>query len=358
MNDTPLAAGVRHDVHRVEAADSMGLALHLRHAAPAGPARGTVLLVHGATLASGLWDIQVPGYSVLEALAAAGFSAWAVDIRGYARSARLQAPATAYAGREEAVRDIAAALAHARRHDQVEQAVLVGGSWGSITSALLASRDATGIAGLALMAPLHAAVNELWLADLADPADRSRMRTSLGATRFVNREQLLARWDREIPAGRHAARREAEVLEALLADALTCEPGLAPHTFTVPNGTLHDLFEVFSGRPLYPAAALRMPVLLVRGEHDATSTHADAQRLFESIASPDKQYLQIGDAGHFVCAERRADEFQRALIDFAARVLAGTPGAPADHSGGSRTGRPACRQAVPPTRSSVDPKPV
>lgn len=350
MNDTPLAAGVRRDVHRVDAADSMGLSLHLRHATPAGSARGTVLLVHGATLASGLWDIQVPGYSVLEALALAGFSAWAVDIRGYARSARLQAPATAYAGREEAVRDIAAALAYACCHDQVDQAVLVGGSWGSITSALLASQDASGIAGLALMAPLHAAVNELWLADLADPADRSRLHPGLGATRTVSREQLLARWDPEIPEGRQAARREAAVLDALLADALACEPRSESGHFTVPNGTLHDLFEVFSGRPLYPAAALRMPVLLVRGEHDATSTQADAQRLFESIASPDKQYLQIGDAGHFVCAERRADEFQRALIDFAARVLTGTPGSLADRSGGSRTGRPACRQAVPPIR--------
>jgi len=137
----------------------------------------------------------------------------------------------------------------------------------------------------------------------------------------VSRAQLLARWDPEIPPGRTAQRRAPAVLDALLADALECEPAPGAAAFTVPNGTLHDLFEVFSGRPLYDAATLRMPVLLVRGEHDATSTHADAQGLFEALGSHDKQYLQIGDAGHFVCAERGAAEFQRALVGFAARVL-------------------------------------
>jgi pimeloyl-ACP methyl ester carboxylesterase len=312
--------GVRRAVHRLPPADAMGLALHLRHAAPEAGASGSLLLVHGATLASGLWDVPLPGYSVLDTLAAAGFSVWALDIRGYARSARLAAPIAAYAGREDALRDIAAAMAFACRHDGVSRLVLVGGSWGSLTTALLATRDAERIAGLALMAPLYAAVNTGWLADLADPYDPTRLRPGLGASRAVDRANLLARWDPEIPPGRVDQRRDPAVLDALLADALACESAPAA-SFMAPNGTLQDLLEVFSGRPLYDASALRMPVLMVRGEHDATSTHVDAQRLFEALGSHDKQYLQIGDAGHFVCVERRAPEFQRALAAFAARVL-------------------------------------
>lgn len=325
MSTADARTGVRRAVHRLAAPDGMGLSLHLRHVAPEGRARGSVLLVHGATLASGLWDVAVPGYSVLEALAAAGLSSWALDIRGYARSARLVAPVAAYAGREEAVRDIAAALDFVCQHDNVASAILVGGSWGSITTALFASRDARRVAGLALMAPLHASANALWLADLAHPGDRRRLSPAHGACRSVGRAQLLARWDPEVPPGRAFERRDPAVLDALIADALACEPAPGSTTFTVPNGTLHDLFEVFSDRPLYDAAALRMPVMLIRGEHDLTSTHADAQRLFEVLGSHDKQYLQIGDAGHFVCAERRAGEFQRALIGFAARVLGQAP---------------------------------
>src|SRR5262249_13140613 len=48
--------------------------------------RGTILLVHGRTWSSlPDFDLQVPGESrsVLAALAAKGFAAYAVDLRGY-----------------------------------------------------------------------------------------------------------------------------------------------------------------------------------------------------------------------------------------------------------------------------------
>lgn len=316
----PPPTGVRRSEHRLPPADAAGLHLHMRHAAPAAGSRGSVLLVHGATLASGLWDIALPGCSVLESLAAAGFSAWAPDIRGYGRSDRLAAPTAPYAGREEAVLDIAQAVDFACRHDGCRQLLLVGGSWGSMTTALYASRQPCTVAGLALMAPLYATVNLAWLRELADPAGRTRMRPALAPTRQVGLEQLRARWDAEVPLGEPARRRDPEVLAALLEDALAAEaPGAS--TFEVPNGTLVDLFEIFSGRAVVDASRLRMPVLLVRGEHDATSTDEDARRLFAALGSDDKQYLQIGDAGHFLCAERRAAAFRGALIAFAQRVL-------------------------------------
>ncbi len=317
-------APVLRQVHRLPPADAMGLALHLRHAAPAGPAgpaHGTVLLVHGATLASGLWDLAMPGYSVLDALAGAGYSAWAPDLRGYGRSDRLAAPAAPYAGREEAVLDIAQAVDFACRHDGRSRLLLVGGSWGSVTAGLYATRHPQRVAALALMAPLFACVNLAWLRDLADPGDRTRLHPALGATRSVNAEQLRSRWDAEVLHGAPAQRRDPAVLDALVADALAAEPAGAT-VFTVPNGTLVDLFEVFSGRALIDPSRLRMPVLLLRGEQDASSTDEDARRLFAALGSEDRQYLQIGDAGHFLCAERRAGAFRDALIAFAQRSLA------------------------------------
>lgn len=308
---------------RVPPADGAGLALHLRHAAPAGASRGTVVLVHGATLASGLWDIAVPGYSVLAALAGAGFSAWAPDLRGYARSDRVAQPRAAYATLPEAVHDIGAVIAHACRADGVAQVLLVGGSWGSITAAAYAAAQPQQVAGLALMAPLYGSVNERWLADLADPSDRSRMNPRLGATRRVDRAALLRRWDPEIPYPDKHRRRDDAVLDALLADALAAEPdGGAAGMFTVPNGTLHDLFAVFSGRPLVDPAAILVPTLLLRGEHDATSTDDDTRALFARLGTADKQSLTIGDAGHFICAERNAPLFQDALLGFARRLSA------------------------------------
>ena len=42
-----------------------------------------VLLVHGATFGSGLFDLPVPGYSLMEELAQNGRPVYALDIRGY-----------------------------------------------------------------------------------------------------------------------------------------------------------------------------------------------------------------------------------------------------------------------------------
>lgn len=309
--------GIVRSTHRVPAADATGLSLHVRHASPASSPRGTVVLVHGATLASGLWDIAVPGYSVLQALADAGFSAWAPDIRGYARSDRLAQPTAPYAGLHEAMADIAATVRHAQHHDRAARVLLVGGSWGSITAATYAGAHPDQLLGLALMAPLYATRNTMWLADLTEPGAPHRLCATLGATRGVRREDLLRRWDSEITQADKSLRRDSAVIDALLADALQAEPAPLGDAFSVPNGTLCDLFEVFSGRPLADPALLTMPLLLVRGEHDATATATDAQALFEQAASTDKQWLTIGDAGHFICAERAAPAFQQALIGFA-----------------------------------------
>ena len=323
--------------HHLAPADAMGLRLFARQARPDGPSRGTVVLIHGATLASGLWDIAVPGYSMLEALAHAGFSAWAPDIRGYARSDRLAHPEQAYAGLDEAVRDIAAVVEHACGTDHSGQALLLGGSWGSITAASYACAPPKRVRALALLAPIFATPNRLWLDDLGDPADPTRLRRDLGPTRQVGRPELCRRWDPEISGGDPARRREVRVLDALMADALAAEPGVQEgpvhdRNFRVPNGTLVDLFESFSGRPPYDPARLRMPVLLVRGEDDMTSTAADVDTLRARLDEVPVQCETLPDAGHFVCAERAAPQLQHVLAGFFTRNAGPAPAAPACRS--------------------------
>lgn len=311
-----MKAAVLRQVHRVPAADAAGLTLHARQARPAGPASGTVVLVHGATLASGVWDIAVPGYSMLDALAQAGFSAWAPDIRGYARSDRISEPAQAYATLHEAVADIRAAVTHACLTDAVDSVLLVGTSWGSITGARYASEHPHSVRALALIAPIYATRNPMWLTYLTDPVAPERLRVTFGATRTVCRDDLLRRWDPEIPHDDKSVQRDPDAFEALLRDAEQAEAPPSGETFRVPNGTLHDLFMAFSGRPLYDAACLRMPVLLARGEHDATATADDARLLMSRLAPGRARLHTVGNAGHFFSAERAAPEFQRLLVDF------------------------------------------
>jgi alpha-beta hydrolase superfamily lysophospholipase len=295
-----------HQTHALPQPDEPGLTLHLRERRPVGAVASAVLLVHGATFSSALWDIAVPGASFLDALAAAGCAAYALDIRGYGRSVPAQAPPDVpYARAPAAIRDIDLAVDFIRAREGRATVALLGGSWGTVTCGLYAAgAGAAKLERLVLYAPLYGGHNAEWLAMIADPADPSRPNPALGAFRRVTEAQARARWDSEIPHRDKGLWRDEAVFQALMQESLAAAGG--GETFPAPNGTLLDLFEVFNGRPLYDAAAVMLPVLLLRGAADPTSTRADALGLFDRLGSAVKRYVEIGHGAHFISAERNA----------------------------------------------------
>lgn len=300
------AGFTRRDL-RLPCPDDGRITLNLREVlatgiTPAG-ARGAVLLVHGATLpASALFDI--PGRSWLEDIAAAGFAAYGLDVRGHGLSDQPAAPGPApYARAVEAVRDIGAAAACIAARTARGRIALLGGSWGSITSAIFAATAGRAmVERLILYAPIFAARNQGWLDWIEDPARPGHLHPALGAFRQVTPAEIRARWQAELDAA--AA---PELLEDWLFDALVrvaLPPGAA--SLTVPNGALADLVEAFTGRPLYDPGAITAPTLLIRGADDPTSTEADMAALFRRLGAPIRRAVTIGRGTHFVSAERNA----------------------------------------------------
>lgn len=279
-----------------------------------------MLFVHGATYGSRLYDIAVPGMSWIEAASGAGFAAYALDIRGYgkSRSAAVARPSEPYARSSDAICDIADAMDFLLRRHGVDRLALVGGSWGSITTALYTStigRDL--VERLVLFAPIFRASNEGWHKLLADPADPARFDPRFGAFRLVDEAGTRSRWDAEIPPG--DPWRDEAVLAALLGGSFADDPGAAtraPMAFEAPNGALADLWDAYGGRPIYNPAAIACPVLMMRGSADRTSTRADALDLFDSLASPNKHYLELSGGSHFMFAERRAPQVFAAANSF------------------------------------------
>ncbi len=296
-----------------------------RHRAQGAP-RGALLFVHGATLASDLYDVPVEGYSWMAAAAAAGREAFAVDLRGYGRSERPQSldrPAAEnppYARATEVLADIDRAVEAVREMTGRDKIDLVGGSWGSITCGLYAGGSgASKTRRLILYAPLFAERNAGWLEICGDPTDPDRLNPALGAYRWVEEAGLRARWDGEIPITDKTKFRPEAVFRALIDSAMAADRAASqrqPAAFRAPNGTLVDLHSVFSGRPLYDPKAIEVPTLLLRGDADPTSTHSDASRLFEELGAAIRQYTVIGGASHFAVAERAAPQLFQAADAF------------------------------------------
>ncbi|HMF21025.1 MAG TPA: alpha/beta fold hydrolase [Pseudolabrys sp.] len=284
-----------------------------------------VLLVHGATLGHRLFDLPRPGYSLMDELAKAGRVVYAVDIRGYGtsvggavmeESAAMNPP---YAGVGVAVEDIAAAVDFIRKRRGVAALDLIGFSWGTITAARYAGTHPDKIARLALYAPLYGENNVAWLERIADPCDRRRLAPTYGAYRLITLSDLVRRWDDELPTRNSSLFREDGVPELVFEALASLDPLSAsrtPPAFRCPNGALADMVATFNGRPLYEAAKLKMPTLLLRGAEDVTSTDSDARRLSAEIASPLKDYRAISLGSHFLCIERNRAKLIEQFLEF------------------------------------------
>lgn len=305
--------------HFIASTHEPDLNLHIRAHAD-DPARAPVLFVHGATYASRLYDIPHPGASWLQATADVGFAAYAVDIRGYGKSHSqvMDRASTPYARAADAIEDIGDAIEWCCARHNVETIRLVGGSWGSVTTALYTStQGASRVDRLVLYAPIYAERNAGWQDFLADPDDRSRVNPAFGPARPVTEAATRARWDAEIP--QRAEWRDEAVFQALVQSSLADDPSANRHdppAFRAPNGTFLDLWEVFNGRPLYDPGAIRCPTLLIRGGVDPTSARTDALRLFDLIGAEEKQYVEIANGAHFVSAEKKAQHVFDAVNQF------------------------------------------
>lgn len=304
--------------HPIPSSTEPGLTLTLRQRGEGPP----VLFVHGATFSGRIFDLPDARLNWLQVMADAGFSAYALDIRGYGLSQPARFPeARPYATGPEAMADIDDAVRWITARHGTAQLVLAGWSWGTLTTARYAlgpGRDR--VTGLCLYAPIFAEANAGWIDMLADPSDRSRLRP-LGAFRRVDLSDTRLRWDAQLPAGAQGWRDDA-VMEALVA-ASVADDGSATEgpqpCFRVPNGTFEELWECFNGRPIYDPSGLDCPTLLIRGGQDPTSTRSDALALFDRLTMTDRDYVEINGGTHFLNAEARAGALFDAVTAFARR---------------------------------------
>ena len=292
-----------------------GLQLFVRELLRADPANGRpVMFVHGATLASYLWDVNEEGFSWMQYMAQAGLPSYALDIRGYGASSKPRAmeedplhnPPQARA--KQAIEDLDDAVEYIRKSTGSSRIHLIGGSWGSIICGLYASTvGRPKIHRLVLVSPIFCTPNREWIDMIADPNDQSKINPKLGAYRWVSEDDIRARWDRQIPIAAKEDWRPEQGFRALLDEAFRWDQEGAqrePREFRAPNGTLVDLFEAFNNKPLFDPRAIQAPTMLIRGENDPTSTDEDARALFEKLGSREKRYVVIGDGSHFLSGEK------------------------------------------------------
>ena len=300
----------------IDSTDEQGLRLHISAKGSGEP----VLFLHGATLYSHYYDLHFPGGSWMDRMSEAGFACYALEVRGYGRSQSktMKCQNKPYAPASDAIKDIDDAINWISEQHEGTKPALVGTSWGSVTCASYASTiGAEKICSLALLAPIFAERNEYWINMIADPENSECFDPAWGAYRLVTVEKIRTMWDDEIPSG--CDWRDDKVFDSLMSATIGADPESLNHeppAFRSPNGSLLDLWSCFNGTPVYDPSKINVPVLLVRGQHDITSTRSDALNLFDKLTVDVRHYVEISNGGHFLLCERKAPQIFTVMSSF------------------------------------------
>src|SRR5690349_15151890 len=271
MTTEPAVAGREHWT----AKGDVRLFLWQKTAGGGGPKQGTILFVHGSSMASQpTFDLEVPGRpdsSVMDWFAARGFDCWCLDNEGYGRSDKKRAINFDIANGAD---DIAAATAYIGK-----KVLMYGISSGALKAALFAERHPERIARLALDAFVWTGEGSPTLAErrkkLADFQSKNR--------RPIDRAFVQSIFNRDHPGTADDATINA------FADAILALDD------SVPTGTYVDMC---SKLPLVDPAKIEAATIVMRGEFDGIAGFDDLIEFFKRLPNPDKQFAVMAGISH------------------------------------------------------------
>ena len=292
---------------------------------PEKPAGTVVLILHGATLPSIIFDLPYAQDkpSMLSYMAAKGYATYSLDFRGYGLSSKpteMDDPSMSgapFITHTDAAADVDDVVQLIQEHHPGVPIVLVGFSWGSSISGYIATHS-NWLSKLVLLGPVYSYPNPAWQ-ELADPSDSSKLNPGIKSYRIASRERWCGLWDREL-RGRDASWRDPTTLKALLehienTDAIWAEKTQNKGCIRIPTGVLADALRTYNQNPIYDASKISCPTLVLRGEYDTASLCADTDGLMTSLTCK-KQRIDIPDATHYGILEQGAERFFEAITDF------------------------------------------
>ena len=245
-----------------------------------GDRRGTILFVHGSSMASQpTFDLSVrgrPDASVMDWFAACGFDCWCVDMEGYGRSDKKRAINCDIANGAD---DLAAASGYILTNTRSGPLLVYGISSGALRAALFAERHPERVRRLALDAFVWTGKGSPTLAERSKrlPEYRARNRRPIDRA-FVN----------SIFTRDHPGTADQDVIEAF-ADAILALDD------SVPTGTYVDMC---ANLPVCDPRKIQAPTLIMRGEYDGIASMEDLLDFFAALPNPDKEFAVMPGIAH------------------------------------------------------------
>jgi pimeloyl-ACP methyl ester carboxylesterase len=260
-------------------------------------ARPVVFMVHGSSMsARATYDLTVPGagdYSIMNALARAGFDVWSVDHENYGRSSRTDGNSDVASG----AADLKAAAEMVAKETGQTKFSFVGESSGGLRAGVLAMNHPELINKLVFLAFTYTGAGSPTLARRAEQMEFYRTHNR----RVRDRELIRSIFTRD-----KEGTSDPRVAEAL-ADAEL------QFGNEVPTGTYLDMT---ANMPVVHPEKVLAPVLLLTGEHDGNSTLEDSLEFYRRLPNGDRQFVLLANTAHSTTLSYNRKKVWHATVAF------------------------------------------
>ena len=277
-HDVRWSGGETHWTSRL--GGEVDLFLWHKPAASGVPFQGTILFVHGSSMASQpTFDLSVPGRpdsSAMDWFRARGFDTWTMDNEGYGRSSKHR---DINFGIVNGAEDLAAGSAYILERARSDKLMVYGISSGALKGALFAQQHPERVARLALDA-------FVWTGDGSPTLEKRRQKMAewtAANRRRIDRDFVYSIFNRD-----HPGTAEDRVIEAFADAILTLDDSM-------PTGTYVDMC---SKLPLVDPGKINVPTLILRGEYDGIASVEDLIAFFLRVPHQDKQFSVMKGISH------------------------------------------------------------
>jgi pimeloyl-ACP methyl ester carboxylesterase len=242
------------------------------------PPRPVLFFVHGSSVTSRGFDLNVPGhgeYSMMNEFARYGFDCWTMDHENYGKSGRTSGNSDIASG----VEDLKVAADVVTRETGRQKFHFVGESSGALRAGAYAMVRPDRVDRLVLAAFTYKGEGSPTLTKRAEQLDYYRSHNM----RKRDRDMIRSISTRDKPGTSDPAAVE------VLADV---EMQFGDQ---VPTGTYLDMT---ANLPVVHPDKVQAPVLLVRGEYDGIATIDDLEAFYNKLPNGDRQFIILPGTAH------------------------------------------------------------
>ncbi len=269
--------GIEHWINKNE---DVNLFLWEKYVDDSKNKKGTVLFVHGSSMASQpTFDLHVedrPFSSVMNWFSLKGYNTWCVDMEGYGKSSKHR---DIFCDISNGADDLSAASDYIFKQRDCGPLLVYGISSGALRAALFAERYPEKVARLALDA-------FVWTGEGSPTLEQRRKKLSQflsSKRRPIDENFVFSIFERD-----HPDTVEKKVVLAFAKAIMSLDNSM-------PNGTYIDMC---SKLPLVNPELIKVPTIIMRGQYDGIASFDDLVKFFVKLPHANKQFTVMEGISH------------------------------------------------------------